>query len=395
MVDLTAQSALALKAKSPGTAWANPGSADAIPVANLSWRPTPIQSENPEYTGSIHRVGPIVMGASYDVTFDMLLVGPGGSAPPAADAFLRGRVLRSLGFTENVVSAAIPVAAEALGGGSTEDMAVLGTGAAATLDLYKALLLHLFGVGAAPAGFSMIRSYSAAKEAGLAETLDDPPTGNYQIPQQLAYTLAGTGTPPVLDLALWQGSRRYNFADMVPTSARLVLPTSSRDGGSDYPRLSLTYSGDLHSDVAEQAPVVPPSAAVPPFKGGKLHVAGKSMGGSSISLDLGLRSAFPPNPNMTSGSEPPVLVETRRTLQLDLNKAAKAYLDLEALAAAQARHPIQALYGFGTGNYIGFVATDARFNFPETNAGGEFFTTSGEAYVDGAEKTIGLVFPFW
>lgn len=395
MADLTAQSALAIVAQSePGT-YGAPTSADATPVANLSWSPTPITSESPEYTGTIHRAGAIVLGASYDVTFDILLRGPGGASPPAADAFILGRVLRSLGFTENILSAAIPAAPEALGAGSTATMAVLGTGAAATAELYKALALHLAGEGAAPAGLTMIRSYNTDKEAGLAETLDDAPTGNYQIPMQLAYTLSSSGVPPVLSFSLWQGSRRYNFVDMAPSSARLILPTTSRDGGADYPRLSLTYSGDLHSDVAEAAPTVTPTLAIPPFKGGKLHIAGVPMGGSSISLDLGLRVGFPPNPNKVNGSDPAQLVETRRTLSFDLNQVAKSYLDFLALAQAQANHPVQALYGLGSGNFIGFVATDARFNFPTVQAGGEFFTTTGEAYVDSAEKSIGLVFPFY
>jgi hypothetical protein len=119
MVDLTSQAALAIKAQSaPGT-YATPTSSDATMVANLSWTPQAITSESPEYTGSIHRAGQIVLGATYDVSFDILIRGPGGASPPAADAFIFGRVMRALGFTENIISSAIPAAAEALGGGST------------------------------------------------------------------------------------------------------------------------------------------------------------------------------------------------------------------------------------------------------------------------------------
>ncbi|MEA3044576.1 MAG: hypothetical protein QOH47_2414 [Sphingomonadales bacterium] len=392
MTDLTALSALAIKAQSAPATYASPTSADAIPVANLSWRPNAIQTDNPEYTGTIHRNGPIVLGATYDVTFDILLRGPGGAAPPAADAFIPGRVLRALGFTENILSSAIPAAPEALGGGSTTTVATLGATAVGTLDLYKGLALLLASEGAAPTGFVMIRSYSAAKAAGLAQTLAGAPTGNYQIPKQLAYTLASTGTPPVLSLALWQGSRRYNFVDMAPSSARLMFPTSA-PGNSDYPKLSVTFTGDAYSNLAEAAPVVSSTLAIPPFKGGKLHIAGLAMGGSSISLDLGIKAGFPPNPNKTNGFDPAQLTETRRSLQLSLNQQAPSYFDFLAAAAAQTSYPIQALYGLAAGNYVGFVATDARFNFPETQAGGDFFTTQGDAYVDGAEKTIGLVFP--
>lgn len=395
MAELANIQALAFKTKTAGAAFSTPSSTtDITPVANLSWTPNAITSENPEYTGSIHRNGPIVLGASYDVSFDLLLRGPGGSAPPAADVFMLGRVLRTLGFTENILSAAIPVAAEALGAGSTTTSAVLGVTAAGTLDLYKALALLLASSGAVPTGFSMIRSYSAAKAAGLAETLAAAPTGNYQIPKQIAYTLSDTGTPPSLDMSLWQGSTRYDFIDMAPTRATLTFPTSSRDG-TDYPRLSVTFSGDAYANAADTTPTVSSTLAIPPFKGGKLHIAGLSMGGSSLSLDLGLRAGFAPNPNKTGGTDPGQLVETRRTLSLELNKVAKSYLDLLALAAAQSLHPIQLLYGLASGNYVGFVATDARFNFPANQAGGDFLTTTGDAYVDGAGKTVGITFPYY
>jgi hypothetical protein len=334
-----------------------------------------------------------VLGATYDVTFEILLRGPGGSAPPAADAFIAGRVLRAIGFTENVVSAAIPVAAEALGAGSTTTTAVLGATAAATADLYKGLALRLASDPAAPLDLTMIRAYSSAKTATLPETRSGAPTGNYQIPRQIAYTLSATGTPPVLSFALWQGSSRYNFVDMAPSSARIIFPTSSRDS-NDYARLQVTFSGNLHSDLAEAAPTVTSTLAIPPFKGGKLYVAGLPVGGSSVTVDLGLRVGFPPNPNMASGNDPAQLVETRRTLTLELNKLAKSYLDILALATGQGNYSVEIVYGLAAGNYIGFIATDGRFNFPATQAGGDFFTTSGNFYVDGADKTLSLTFPY-
>lgn len=393
--ELANLSALAFKTKTAGSAWSAPSSTlDITTVANLGWTPNAQTADNPEYTGTIHRNGPIVLGASYDVTFDVILRGPGGTNPPAADAFMIGRILRTLGFTENILSAAIPVAPEALGGGSTATVATLGATAAATADLYKGLALHLASTGSAPTGFTMIRSYSAAKAAGLAETLGGAPTGNYQIPKQLAYTLSATGTPPVLDMSLWQGTTRYDFIDMAPTRAVITFPTSSRDS-TEYPRISLTYSGDAYADATDTCPTVSSALAIPPFRGGKLHIAGVAMGGSSVSIDLGLRAGFAPNPNKTSGSDPGQLVETRRSMTLDLNKVAKSYLDMLALARAQSYSPIQGLYGFGSGNYIGFVATDARFNFPSNQAGADFHTTTGEVYVDDANKGISLVFPYW
>jgi hypothetical protein len=393
MTDLVANSALAIKAQSaPGT-YASPTSADAIPVANLSWTPQSIRTDNPEYTGSIHRPGAIILGATYEVSFEILLRGPGGASPPSADAFIPGRVLRACGFTENVVSAAIPAAPEALGAGGTNQV-TLGATAVGTAGLYQALVLLLAGLmgGAAPLGYTMIRSYSAAKLAVLAENAVIG-AGNYQIPKQLAYTLSATGTPPVLSLALWQGNRRYNFVDMAPSSARLVFPTSSRDS-NDYPKLQVTFSGNLFSDLNEASPTVTNALAIPPFKGGKQFAAGVAMGGSSITVDLGLKVGFPPNPNQAAGNDPAQLVETRRTLSVEFNQVAKSYLDLMAAATSQTAYPLELIYGLASGNYVAFVATDGRFDFPHTNAGGDFFTTTGDFLVDGADKTLGLSFPY-
>lgn len=399
MTDLTAMSALALAVQSAPESYATLTSSDRTTCANLTWRPQAVTAQNPEYTGSIHRPGDIILGATYDVSYDILLRGPGGADVPSADEFILGRVLRSVGFTENLVSAAIPVAAEALGGsGNTTSVAALGTTASSTDDIYKGLAISLASLGTIgqAAALAMISDYvGTGKLASIAQTHTGAYSGDYQIPKQAAYTLAASGTPPVLTQRIWQGNRYLEFGDMAPSSARLILPTASREGGSDLPRISVTYTGDLIDYGDEAAPQVVASLALPPFRGGKLHVDGLAMGGSSLSLDLGLRVGFPPNPNNASGSDPAQLVETRRVGTLDLNQVAKSVKDFIALAQAQSEHSIQALYGLASGNYIGFMASGARFNFPETQAGGDFFTTTKEFYVDSADKTISLVFPYY
>jgi hypothetical protein len=394
MTDLTAQTAIAIKAQSaPGT-YASPTSADALPAANISLTPQSIRTDNPEYTGTIHRPGAIVLGATWDVSFEILLRGPGGASPPAADAFILGRVLRALGFTENIISAAIPAAPEALGAGGTNQV-TLGTSAAATAALYQGLIVLLAGLngGTAPLAYSFIRSYSAAKLAVLSENAVIG-AGNYQIPKQLAYQLSSVGTPPVLSFAVWQGNRRYNLVDCAPSSARITFPTSSRDSNA-YPSLQVTFSGNLFSDLTEAAPVVTPALAIPPFKGGKQFAAGVAMGGSSVTLDLGVKVGFPPNPNQAAGNDPAQLTETRRVLNVTFNQVAKSYLDMLALAGAQTYQPFELIYGLAAGNYIGFSVTDGRFDFPDTSAGGDFYSTTGDILIDGVDKVVNLVLGTW
>lgn len=394
MADIGNLRALAVTKQSAVGTYNGPTNSDLIPVSGLSWTPNAIQTDNPEYTGSIHRPGPIILGATYDVQFTILLRGPGGASPPSANAFIPGRVLQAFGFAETVLSTAVPASAEALGTGSTTTAAKLGTSASSTADAYKGYALKLPALGTSPLDLTMIKAYSAAKLADIAETAGSTISGNYQIPKQLLYTMSASGTPPSLSLSLWEGARRWNFMDMVPTAGKIVMPTSSRDS-QDYGRLEVTMTGDLYSYIDESCPSIPALGAIPPFKGGKMHVANLAMGGSGLSLDLGMRAGFPSNPNKASGSDAAQLLETRRTLTLDLNQCAKSYLDLKALADGQGTYPVQALYGLSAGNFIGFVATDARLNFQKTNEGGDFVTTTGEAYVDSADKTIGLSFVYY
>lgn len=402
MTDPTSIQALAIKAQTtPGTFATPSSSTDVIACANLTARPQAITAENPEYQGSIHQKGPLVLGETWEVGFDLMLRGPGGSAPPAADAFIFGRVLRSLLFTENVVSSAIPAAAEALGAtGATTSIANLGATAlgAGNDDIYMGLAIQLASLGTIgqPASLAMVADYvSTGKLATIAQIAGSAYTGNYQIPKQLAYTLAATGTPPNLSLSRWRGNVRYDFVDWTPTRGVLQLSTTGRSGGNEFCRLSVSGVADLSAYATDTAPVAPQTLAVPPYKGGKLHIDGLALGGSSLSVDIGPRSAAPPNPNKTSGSDPSQLVGTRRSLSLNANQVAPATKDFIAMARAQSACNIQALYGLASGNYIAVGLSGVRFNFPDPQDGSDFFADTIEGYIDDPSKSVAISFIYY
>jgi hypothetical protein len=196
----------------------SPTSSDAIPVANLTWTPQAITADNPEYTGSIHRAGSIVLGATYDVSFDILLRGPGGASPPAPTPSSGPRPALARLHREHHLD-------RHSGGRGSARRRLDHHGrdarrhAAATADLYKGLALSLSVDGAMPTSLSMIRGYSAAKAPARRDP-GERADGQLPDPEAGAYTYAATGTPPVLSLSLWQGNRRYNFQDMAPSSAR-------------------------------------------------------------------------------------------------------------------------------------------------------------------------------
>lgn len=396
MALLATKTAVAIAVQSAAGTYNAPTNSDLYPVANCSVDLSGVTVANPEYTGSVHRQGDAVTNKTASVKFDVMLRPPGGASPPSAGAFIPGRILRAAKFTENVVSAAIPASPEAIGGSATTSQVTLGTSAAATADLYKglALLLSDNAGGARPKAMTAIRSYSAGKVAVLPEVLGAAPAANYQIPKQLAYQRDITNTdPPLLSLKVWIDGHRYDFFDLTVSSLKFLAPVSTREG-AEYPRIEVTLAGDLYADADEATPTVPALGAVPFFKDGDLWVANTAVGGSSLTIDMGMKSAYPPNPNRASGNDSAQLVEVRPSLSLTLNHNLKATLDAIALADAQAYHAVWAQWGYTAGNMVSLFVTDARFNYRSPSLGGDIVTDDGDMFIDVAASNINLVFPY-
>lgn len=372
----------------PGTA-ISLSSADCIDVSSVSVTPQPRTTTDPRYSGTVHRPGDILTGVGYDVSFEWLIHGP-GNAMPAAGAFLPGRILTQWGFTEQRITTAI--GPEALSSGSTTG-ATLGSTAVGTAALYQGLMIMLSDLGAGLAGAAMIRSYTSGKVATFARDRSSVPAANYTIPAQLAYTLSNAEPAAGASITVWEDGIRQNFVDMRPSAAQIELVTSSRDGGDSYCKITGTFSGTLLSEANEATPVVSIATAIPPFLNGQQDVALKQLGGSSCTIDLGLRAAFPPNPNQSDGSDPAVLVETKRTASYDLNRVQRGVIDWTAVAAAQTQLPSQFIWGLAAGNAMGVMISDQRFNYPASQEGQDFITQSGDAFIDGTAKTLSLVFP--
>jgi hypothetical protein len=392
MADLSLNSVLGIALETtPGT-YVAPTTSDLIAVADL--RPTidGITSDIREFTGSIHRPGPVVFGKTFNVTGRLYLRGPGGSAPPAANAWVPGRIMRAAGFAELITAAAIPAAPEALGAGN-EIAVVLGASGSSSDDIYNGLLMALSGLGANRAGLSSVRDYTGSnKSARLAERQAGPIAGNWQLPPQLTYALS-TATPPTLSVSCWIGNRRYNGVGCAISSFRFNLPAAGRES-QELPSIEFTLSGDLDSAIDASPPSPPAGLAIPPFRDGKLWVSEKQVGGSSVSIDMGAQVGYPPNPNRKSGNDAAQLTETTRTVDMTLNQVAIAAFDDLTMSDSQAYYPLFALWGLGSGNAFGLIVTDMRFAPRSPDNSGAFVTNTGQAYVDGASRTIALSIPF-
>jgi hypothetical protein len=393
MNDLSQNTALAIAVQSAADAYASPTSADCYPISNLRPSINGITITNPEYLGTVHAPGDAVIGKTLELSFTIVIRPPGGASPPSAGAFIPGRVLRAAGFTENLIAAAIPAAAEPLGGGSTTSMAKLGTTAAATADLYKGLVVNLPSNGSYPRSLAAIRAYAADKSATLPETFGSAPTGNYQIPKQLAYQLSASAPVTFLSASFWLGGRRFNGINLAVSALKFNFPTAGKDAQA-FPTIDVTLAGDLYSDADETAPVLAPLGAIPVFRDGDFWLSNTALGGSSFTVDMGLKVGYPPNANKTNGNDPAQIVQTKRTVNVTLNQQLKATFDLIGKADGQAYHSTWAQYGYTAGAIVSFIVPDARFNYQSPDPSGDFVTTGGDLFIDGADKAINLIFPY-
>lgn len=396
MADLSHNSSVALVIETtPGTFLAPNTTTDLLQAADLKVAVNGLTVEVNEYTGSIHRPGPVVLGATIDVTMKIYLRGPGGASPPAAGVWVPGRIFRAAAFTEVVQATAIPVAPEA-GTAGTFGSFTLGASAAGTADLYKGLALYLATLGATGLrkSLTMIRSYAASKIAVIGEVAGGAIAGNYQIPAQLAYQLSPSSTVPTLSCSVWQGARRYDCSSMAVSSFKINLPTASRTNTA-LPSIDVTLSGTIVGLYDDTGPVIVPGLAIPPMRDGKLWIAGVQLGGSNIDINFNATVSYPPDPNRPDGNAPAQMSGTKRTVSLTLNQVLKATQDFYALALGQANYSIMAMYGTAPGNSFGVIITDARFNYRSPDASGEFITTTGDAFVDGASRDVSFVIPYF
>lgn len=375
--------------------------ADLIPLANLRTANEAFTVANPEYTGSVHSPGDAVLGRAASMSFDVMLRGPGGSAPPAAGAYGPGKILRAAGFEEIVEPG---LAAEALGVGGSNAGAtttvVLGATASPTTGAYVGYTIQFAGLngGSGVRSTSIITAYDGAtKTATLGEKLGSVPTGNYSLPPQLVYRLDADAPELYLTFDKWLDKKRYYQQNGNPSALQFTFPTSNR-GDTALPTMSVSISGDIdesQDEADEAAPLTPAAGSIPPFRAGKLALNGVYVGGASVSYDHGIQIGFPPNPNKPSGNDAGCIVQTQRTATMNLNEVLLSVQDRNALANAQGYVPLMLQYGNVAGKTVGFCIPEGRLNFSNADGSGQFVTSETQMLIDGADKAVALSFPFY
>ncbi len=394
MAGKTNNSACAVAIQAAAGAFTTPTlPADLMPISQLRPNFQSVQIANDEYTGSIVNNADTVAGSRKSFSFNVKIRPPVG-ALPAANEFLFGRLLQALKFTEVRSATAIPAAPEALGAGSTTKIAKLGSTASSTAGFYNGYPLLLSDNGADyKRQLTQVMDYSADKDAALPETLPSAPAANYQVPPFLGYFRSITSTDPIiLSMQFWLDGIRYDLRDVRPTSAQLVFPTSTRDAAA-FPELQITVEGILAEYEDEATPAIPALGAVPLFRDGDMWLSGVSIGGSSFTIDLGLGSENPPNPNQPDGSDPAEIVSSTARISQTRQRYPKAVLDTLALAEGQAYHSFWAQYGNGPGTMVQVAAPKVRLAHPSPDLGGGLINEAGDLLVDAIDRGIAIVFP--
>jgi hypothetical protein len=398
---LTTRTSLAVAVQADSTTAATiatPG--DLCPIANLANAGETFTASNPEYTGSIHAVGDAVFGRSPGATLDVMMRGPGGSAPPVAGSYVPGRFLRACGFDEIVFAGKVS-AALAAGGVNTgaTTTVVLDATAVATDDFYTGMVIQFAGLntGSGFASCSTIIAYNGTtRTATLGEKLASVPTGNFTIPPQLVYRLNGAANPLWLTFVRWLDRKRYNSQNGIPSALSMNFPTANR-GDVSFPTMSVGLVGDdsVTPEADESAPLTPPAGAIPPVRGGKFALNGVFVPGSGLSYDHGIQVAFPPNPNRANGNDPGRVVRTQRSVTLSLQTVTLAVQDRTALARLQTEVPVMLHYGNVAGRSVSFVVPRVRLNFTNPDLGGEFVTEEVSGFIDGSTNAVAISFPFY
>ena len=389
---LSARNRAASLAVQPGAIFVAPTTPDYQVAQTINLDFASITAESNEYTGNIHKLAPEVIGERVTVTLRWLLRAPGGVAPPAAGTFIPGRALVSAGFTEQLTAAAIPAAAEAVTAGSTTQ-ATLGIGAAASLNLYKGMAINLASQGTYPASLSMIKDYSAAKVAKFPETFGAALSGTYQIPRQIGYVLSAATPSQRMMSRIHFDTVSYDLFNMVPTQITIGLPTAGRDS-QEFSYVEVTYDAEISDWGAIAAPALAPLGNPPLYRCGDQWVANKQLGGTGFTITIDFTTERPANQNTCNG-DPAEMIETRRSVSLNLNHNSKATIDLRDLAlVTKGYHSLWGQFGYSSGGIISVLIPEARFDVPNITENGSFVGQTVNMLIDGADKAIALAFPY-
>lgn len=369
-----------------------PGIADLMPVSTPDSGYDPITADDDTMTGTMWAAPRQFLGQRGRAGATARLRGPGGAAPPAAGAWVLGRILQAAGFTETRNAA--PITAAAAAGNVNVDQIILAAGASAVDDFYKGWPIAHATLGAGMRAYSMVRSYiGATKVLELSENAAAAiAAGNYTFPAGLFYTLSTGAVIPSLSCSVWRHRKRYDYRDCAISSFALNVPVSN-DAQTDSPSVEFGLVGvPILPAVDDVAPALPSALMTPPppAKAGKFGLAKTLLGHQTLRIELGLDTGAPPNQNFDAGQEAYEIMSGTRTVTLDINQQLAAGLALDALVTNQTPTPLESIWGLAVGNRFGVGVPNLLLNPFSPSGRNGFVGMNGDAALNDIDRSINL-----
>lgn len=365
---------------------------DLIAVSQATNQADPINADDPTATGTIWESPRVLLGQSATIGGSVPLRGPGGAAPPAANAWVLGRILQSGGFAE--VRKANASNGQVAGGDATSVQ--LAAAESAVDGFLLGAPLQAAGIGAGFAQTTLIARYTGAtRTAALAETLGQALGANsqYTIPAYLSYVLGVlTGAPVYLSVSVWRDKKRYDYGDFQPSSIGLPVPVANEQNTS-FPEVTFQGKALLRAVADEAAPALPSSLLgipVAPARGGKFYLDRVKLGHQQVGFTANYTVAGASNQNAAAGQDQYDILSGNRQVSLDLNQMAVADFDLESRVANQTAMPLMSTWGLGAGNRFGLLLPGICLDPFSPGDRNGYVSITGNAYPTDVDKSAAL-----
>jgi hypothetical protein len=377
----------------PGVFTAPNTTTDLMAVASITNSNEPITADDPTASGAIWSVPPINLGYSATIGGTFPIRGPGGASPPAANAYVPGRLLQAAGWSEIILNA--PSAAVLQAGSTTTALVLAATESSSDQFLVGAPVQQAL-IGAGFQQTSLIRSYTgASRTAALGETLGSAPaTGAaYTIPAHIRYVLGTmTSAPPSLSISVWRDKKRYDYRDWRPSSLTIDEPVAN-DANQSFPSIEFSGKGIQVAVVDDTTPTVPASVLaipVPPARNGKFYLDRVKLGHQSTKFSETLEIGAASNQNQAQGQDGYDILSGNRSIDLDLNQMNVSDFDIEARIAAGTTIPLLTTWGGGAGNNWGMLIPNVRLNPFSPGERNGYVNLTGNAYSTDVDKSAAL-----
>jgi hypothetical protein len=306
---------------------------------------------NDELTGSLDRAADLPGGLRPNLTIRTPLRGSG--APGTAPEF--GRLLQCCTMVQTITAAAIGAPTAATAG--TDSGATLASPFAATAQLYRGMPLLVSGAHTAVGG---VVDYTTGRVASLGQTFNPvlSTTDLFQIPANVLYsTTSDEGVQKAATVYLYMDGIRWRFTGAVGTMS-LEMST----GGICFLRFTLRAQLAAPPDtVAVPAGALAVTRPTPPrFVNGLCQLGRQTAQVRQATIDLGVNTVLPDNPEALEGFDAAVAIERRVGGTLDPLMSTTSYVALFNNFRSGTQMPFQAVVGTTPGNRFLVTVPSAR-----------------------------------